>query len=64
MTRKDLIKIVKRFPKTAQVKLNGNEPTIRAQVDEQGNWSIIIENKEDKKINEISENNSCQNENN
>ena len=34
MTRKDLIKIVKRFPKTAQVKLNGNEPTIRAQVDE------------------------------
>lgn len=61
MTRKDLIKIVKRFPKTAQVKLNGNEPTIRAQVDEQGNWSIIIENK---KVNEIGENNSCQNENN
>ncbi len=61
MTRKDLIKIVKRFPKTAQVKLNGNEPTIRAQVDEKGNWSIIIENK---KVNEISENNSCQSENN
>lgn len=68
MTRKELIKILKRFPKTAKVvMLNHDEPTIRAQVDDGGNWTIIIEmikNIEDKKVIENSQNNSCQNENN
>lgn len=62
MTRKELIKILKRFPKTAKVvMLNHGEPTIRAQVDDGGNWTIIME---DKKVIENSQNNSCQNENN
>lgn len=68
MTRKELIKILKRFPKTAKVvMLNDDEPTIRAQVDDGGNWTIIIEmikSIEDKKVIENSQNNSCQNENN
>lgn len=65
MTRKELVKILKRFPKMAKVvMLNHGEPTIRAQVDDGGNWTIIIETIEDKKVIENSQNNSCQNENN
>lgn len=63
MNIKDLIRTLKRFPKTAQVKLCGDQnPTVRAQVNELDEWTVIIDIAE--KINEDSEKNPCINTNN
>ena len=45
MTAKELIKILKRFPKTATVRIAehlDDDVAIAAQVNEQGQWSIIV----------------------
>lgn len=57
MNIKELIRTLKRFPKTANVKILDADPTVRAQVNELNEWTVIIE--ANKNINEIGEKNSC-----
>lgn len=47
MTAKDLIKILKRFPKDATIAISSADEQIdvRAQVNQDGEWLIIIEPK-------------------
>ena len=45
MTAKELIKILKRFPKTATVRIAehlDDDIAVAAQVNEKGQWSIIV----------------------
>lgn len=45
MTAKELIKILKRFPKTSTVRIAehlDDDVAVAAQVNEQGQWSIIV----------------------
>ena len=45
MTAKELIKILKRFPKTATVRIAehlDDDVAVAAQVNEKGQWSIIV----------------------
>lgn len=45
MTAKELIKILRRFPKTATVRVAehlDDDVAIAAQVNEKGQWSIIV----------------------
>jgi hypothetical protein len=62
MTVKELIRTLKRFPKTASVKITDADPTVRAQVNELNEWTVIID--ANKNISEIGEKNPCINRKN